>query len=214
MPIKCPKCGHERGPGEKAPAWQCPGCGVAYTKVMQAGAGDAPEPAPERAELRPLAPAMPVVEVGFPTEMAVQVVDVRMPFVSMVAFMVKWAIASIPAIIILVLLVMLAQSLIAGVLTKSLVDGLTEAERSSAAVSKRAAKEKEEAIASAIRAGRVLPGMTPVQVRSAWGEPERREVTASGAARNEMWSYPLRDGYTARMVLFTDGVVVSVVGPD
>ncbi len=34
----------------------------------------------------------------------VQVVDVKMPFVSMVVFMVKWAIASIPAVIILVVL--------------------------------------------------------------------------------------------------------------
>ena len=34
----------------------------------------------------------------------VTVVDVRMPFLSMVVFMVKWAIASIPAIIILAVL--------------------------------------------------------------------------------------------------------------
>ncbi|MGH9891066.1 MAG: hypothetical protein ACREA0_03600 [bacterium] len=32
------------------------------------------------------------------------VVDVRMPFLSMVVFMVKWAIAAIPAIIILVII--------------------------------------------------------------------------------------------------------------
>ena len=34
----------------------------------------------------------------------VTVVDIRMPFLSMVVFMVKWAIASIPAIIILAVL--------------------------------------------------------------------------------------------------------------
>ena len=34
----------------------------------------------------------------------VTVVDIKMPFGSMVLFMVKWAIASIPAVIILVLL--------------------------------------------------------------------------------------------------------------
>lgn len=28
----CPKCGHARGTGEGAPAWQCPTCGVAYHK--------------------------------------------------------------------------------------------------------------------------------------------------------------------------------------
>lgn len=43
------------------------------------------------------------------SENNVTVVDVKMPFMSMVVFMVKWAIAAIPAIIILSLLgVMLA----------------------------------------------------------------------------------------------------------
>ncbi len=28
----CPKCGHARRPGETAPAWQCPACGIAYQK--------------------------------------------------------------------------------------------------------------------------------------------------------------------------------------
>lgn len=42
----------------------------------------------------------------------VVVVDVKMPFMSMVTFMVKWAIASIPAIIILLLL----GAVVAGVL--------------------------------------------------------------------------------------------------
>ena len=42
----------------------------------------------------------------------VVVIDVRMPFWSMVVFMVKWSIAAIPAIIILVVLV----AIIAGVL--------------------------------------------------------------------------------------------------
>ena len=41
---------------------------------------------------------------------SVVVTDIRMPFVSMVVFMVKWAVASIPAIIILAILF----SLIAG----------------------------------------------------------------------------------------------------
>lgn len=37
----------------------------------------------------------------------VVVVDVKMPFLSMVIFMVKWAIASIPAIIILFVIAMM-----------------------------------------------------------------------------------------------------------
>jgi hypothetical protein len=30
--VHCPKCSHVRGAAETAPAWQCPACGVAYTK--------------------------------------------------------------------------------------------------------------------------------------------------------------------------------------
>ena len=46
----------------------------------------------------------------------VVVVDVKMPFWSMVTFMVKWAIASIPAIIILVAIGAVAAGLLAGLL--------------------------------------------------------------------------------------------------
>ena len=42
------------------------------------------------------------------------VVDIRMPFLSMVTFMVKWAIAAIPAIIILFLFGVLLAGLLGG----------------------------------------------------------------------------------------------------
>ena len=44
----------------------------------------------------------------------VEVTDINMPFFSMVWFMVKWAIASIPAIIILWLLLIMFGGLITG----------------------------------------------------------------------------------------------------
>ncbi len=44
----------------------------------------------------------------------VVVTDIRMPFWSMVAFMVKWAIAAIPAIVILALLGALLSALLTG----------------------------------------------------------------------------------------------------
>ena len=44
----------------------------------------------------------------------VKIVDIEMPFASMVAFMVKWVIASIPALIILVILGALAVGLLGG----------------------------------------------------------------------------------------------------
>jgi len=46
----------------------------------------------------------------------VVVVDIKMPFMSMVVFMVKWAIASIPAIIILMVLVVIFGGIFGGFL--------------------------------------------------------------------------------------------------
>ena len=45
----------------------------------------------------------------------VEITDIRMPFGSMVVFMVKWAIASIPAIIILYFLFMLFGGVVTGI---------------------------------------------------------------------------------------------------
>lgn len=44
----------------------------------------------------------------------VVVVDIKIPFSSMVVFMVKWVIASIPAILVLVMLFGFASALLAG----------------------------------------------------------------------------------------------------
>ena len=38
----CPKCQHERQPNETAPDWQCPACGVAYSKAADAGRNPVP----------------------------------------------------------------------------------------------------------------------------------------------------------------------------
>ncbi len=57
------------------------------------------------------------VLAGMPTEDAgVIVTDVRMRFGSMVVFMIKWALASIPAMIILVLIVASIQAFLWGLL--------------------------------------------------------------------------------------------------
>ena len=49
------------------------------------------------------------------------VTDIHMPFLSMVIFMVKWALASIPAIIILMLIMSLAWRILIGTGTKTVV---------------------------------------------------------------------------------------------
>ena len=46
----------------------------------------------------------------------VVVTDIKMPFLSMVIFMVKWAIASIPAIIILAILVSIVMGILGGMM--------------------------------------------------------------------------------------------------
>ena len=51
----------------------------------------------------------------------VVVTDIHMPFWSMVVFMVKWALASIPAIIILTVIAVLAWRVTAGLDTKTVV---------------------------------------------------------------------------------------------
>ncbi len=32
IPTKCPECGYERRPTDKAPEWQCPSCHIGYHK--------------------------------------------------------------------------------------------------------------------------------------------------------------------------------------
>ena len=52
--------------------------------------------------------------MGTVTSAHVVVTDIRMPFWSMVVFMIKWAIAAIPAFIILAILGGVAASLLSG----------------------------------------------------------------------------------------------------
>ena len=51
-----------------------------------------------------------------PIPTRVQVTDINMPFASMVGFMVKWAIASIPALIILFFIVGIGAAVFGGVM--------------------------------------------------------------------------------------------------
>jgi len=59
---------------------------------------------------QPMAPQR--LHVEFPSRQEVVVVDIRIPFGSMITLMVKWAIASIPAFLILLIL----GALVVGVL--------------------------------------------------------------------------------------------------
>jgi hypothetical protein len=54
--------------------------------------------------------------VDEPNKQAVVVTDIRMPFFSMVIFMVKWAIAAIPALFILIVFGVLTWGMLGGLL--------------------------------------------------------------------------------------------------
>jgi len=96
--MQCPKCGYEPTMNEMAESpEQCPSCGVYYAKASASRpapsgkAGLSAQRSDRISERRSTVPASPVV-----------VVDLQMPFTSMVTFMVKWALAAIPAMFILI----------------------------------------------------------------------------------------------------------------
>lgn len=93
--MKCNKCGYEPNLKEIQAGGDCPGCAAAEQKYQRRLQAIAEQPATPR-----------------PQE--VTVVDFRMPFMAMVWFMVKWAFASIPALIIVFLAVIALLSFFGG----------------------------------------------------------------------------------------------------
>ena len=99
--MQCPKCGHEPTMNEQlASPEQCPGCGVYYAKA-QAAQRASIQDAAKRGGFRLAADHVEASTRGLSGAQPVVVVDVQMRFWSMVVFMVKWALASIPALVIL-----------------------------------------------------------------------------------------------------------------
>ena len=91
--MKCQKCGYEPSLKEIQVGGECPGCLDDERRYQQ------------RIQEIAAAPSRPR-----PQE--VVVVDLNMSFSSMVWFMVKWVLASIPAMIILAILFLVATSVI------------------------------------------------------------------------------------------------------
>lgn len=128
--MQCPKCGYEPTMSEmQTTPDECPKCGVYYAKVRPStdSLGTA-----DRSPKRRLSDAWHGAKVSVEegrrqraerdVELAhrhsmeraspVVVVDIKMSFWSMVIFMVKWAIAAIPALLILALIAGLASSIL------------------------------------------------------------------------------------------------------
>lgn len=134
--MRCPKCGYERQVTDVGPDLECPACGVVYSKVASivppariarpegsTGAGpsdktlDAPRQPPgnrcsecggrmsQRATACPHC-GDPNRRRGSPADQPVSITDVSIPFWSMVRLMIKWALATIPAILLLFVILM------------------------------------------------------------------------------------------------------------
>lgn len=101
--MKCPQCGYEPTLAEiqRSPD-SCVECGVVYAQYEQNKRLH--QSAAVITTASPVAGAVKDVLREFPGAQPVVVVDFRMGFGSMVNFMVKWALASIPALVILLVL--------------------------------------------------------------------------------------------------------------
>ena len=103
--MNCPKCGHEPTMKELQDSPEdCTQCGVNYAKFRQIQEREAQGRAQDKATAVALAKASPQVRAAlaeYPGAQPVVVIDLNMNFWSMVKFMVKWAFASIPALLII-----------------------------------------------------------------------------------------------------------------
>lgn len=103
--MQCPKCSYEPTLSEvQASPDDCTKCGVNYQSHAQLRDRELAERRARKHELSALAPEVRDVAASYPGAQAVVVVDVNMSFGAMVRFMVKWAIATVPAAIILIIL--------------------------------------------------------------------------------------------------------------
>lgn len=122
--MRCPKCKYEPTSEEQSSSkGQCPSCGIFYEKyIAQLKAklnGDPPVDIPAPAKVWRHKPASAVIGDSQP----VVVVDIQMRFWSMVVFMVKWAFAAIPALIIIGVIITVLSGFFAGVVMSSFSGG-------------------------------------------------------------------------------------------
>ncbi|WP_312388384.1 hypothetical protein [Stutzerimonas nitrititolerans] len=121
--MQCPNCNHEAPQSDFGDGLQCPSCGAFYAKALAAkqrretqqaaqsavtAAPAQPAPSPVKQKSASFKLAADHVEVatrGLNGAQPVVVVDVQMRFWSMVVFMVKWSLAAIPALLILMFIV-------------------------------------------------------------------------------------------------------------
>ncbi|HMK60359.1 MAG TPA: hypothetical protein VK452_04335 [Dissulfurispiraceae bacterium] len=63
--------------------------------------------------------------------------------------------------------------------------------------------------------GEVIPGMTPTQVRYAWGAPDEVRLSTSVDGRpQELWTYSSTMGMFKTRLTFIDGKLTSIVSSE
>ncbi len=110
MTFTCPHCGQslELDDQHAGREIQCPACGRYIKSPGQPSGPPTPPPSPATS-----APPTYPKQAPVPPQ-RVHVIDFEMPFGSMVMFMIKWALAAIPAMIILCLVYMLIVGTLIG----------------------------------------------------------------------------------------------------
>lgn len=121
--MRCPKCKYEPTLAEQASSKdQCPSCGIFYAKYIaqlkaKLSGGSPAQDAPIIKTEPPLKAATYKPSVQTTDAQPVVVVDIQMRFWSMVVFMVKWAFAAIPALIIIGLIITVLAMFLKGFVT-------------------------------------------------------------------------------------------------
>lgn len=120
--MKCPACKVDSPVAEYGDPLKCPKCNAYYEKAIwhsgdQLSRSDGERLLTERKSTTAPVPILPHVKKMADMNKGAQpvvVVDLNMSFSSMVVFMIKWAIASIPAMIVLFLIGMVLVAMLAG----------------------------------------------------------------------------------------------------
>lgn len=107
--MQCPECSHTPLAGSQPDPGRCPECGIFYQKAVEmrrereqlAQQQAAADVAAKKQAFNALSPAVRGAMAEYKGAQPVVVLDVNMSFSSMVVFMIKWALAAIPALLIL-----------------------------------------------------------------------------------------------------------------
>lgn len=106
--MQCPACNHIPLAGNQPDPNRCPACGVEYSAAirsqMEAAKAAKQRESEQKAAFNSVAPNVRQAMASFRGAQPVVVLDVNMSFGSMVIFMIKWALAAIPALLILSLI--------------------------------------------------------------------------------------------------------------